>query len=352
MTEIKVALLGLGNVGRSFADYIDRQAGASDPRARIRAMADSSGGLILRDSAQAARLLAHKQAGGSVREFAPGEATANAEEFIESLSRAGISVLVESMPTSIRDGQPALGLLLSALRRRISVVTVDKGPLVHGFEALHESARAAGARVGYTGTTGVSVPSGVEGEPVAEIRGVLNGTTNYILSEMQERDMTFGQALAHAQAEGIAEPDPRLDVEGWDTACKIMILAKRLMKAGGGLSGVTLNDVTLNDVSRIGIGPETESLIATGRKTGRIVRLVGRARIHQGRVRLSVAPKLLAPESPFYAVRGTSKAATFRTAGRGEALSHGLSGRDAIARVILEDILSIAPPLMGRGPAR
>ena len=338
MTEIKVALLGLGNVGRSFADYLDRQASPSQPRVRIHAMADSSGGLILDDSAEAARVLAHKRAGGNVREFARGGAAANAEEFIESLSRAEISVLVESLPTSIRDGQPALGLLLSALKRRVSVVTVDKGPLVHGFESLHEAAREAGARIAYTGTTGVSVPPAIEGEPVAEIRGVLNGTTNYILSEMQERGITFGQALADAQAGGIAEPDPRLDVEGWDTACKIMILAKRLMKAGGDLSGVSLNDM-----SRVGIGTDTESLIATGRETGRVVRLVGRARIHQGRVRLSVAPKLLAPESPFYGVRGTSKAATFRAAGGGEVLSHGLSGRDAIARVILEDILSIAP---------
>ncbi|HVF88535.1 MAG TPA: hypothetical protein VNH22_00620 [Blastocatellia bacterium] len=329
MAEIKVALLGVGNVGRSFADYIGRRAGESS--IRIQALADSSGGLILHDSARMNRLLAHKVAGGHVRGFAPGEATKNAEDFIASLPAAGIHVLVESLPTAIRDGQPALGLLLSALERRINVVTVDKGPLVHGFEALREAGRATGAGIAFTGTTGVSVPEWLDGERVVEIRGVLNGTTNHILTEMEEQGKTFQQALADARAEGIAEPDPRLDVEGWDTACKIMILAKRLMKAGG----------TLNDVSRIGIGPETESLIATGRETGRIVRLVGRARIYQGRVRLSVTPKLLNPESPFYAVRGTSKAATFRTASGGEAISHGLSGRDAIAEVILGDILRL-----------
>jgi len=332
MTEIKVALVGLGNVGRSFADYIGRQADPSRPPVSIQAVADSSGGLILDGRTAANRVIEHKRSGGTVKSFAPNEATANMEEFIASLSTEGIPFLIESLPTNIRDGQPALDLLLSALRRRINVVTVDKGPLVHGFEALREAARETGARARYTGTTGVSIPPGVDGEPVAEIRGVLNGTTNHILSEMQERGLTFAQAIADAQAEGIAEPDPRLDVEGWDTACKIMILAKRLMKAEGSLS----------DVSRIGIGPETESLIATGRETGRAARLVGRARIYQGRVRLSVAPKLLAPESPFHSVRGTSKAAAFRIAGKGEILSHGLSGRDAIASVILEDILMIA----------
>lgn len=332
MTEIKVALLGLGNVGRSFADYIGRLADSSQTPIRIHAVADSSGGLILDDPAKIGRVLTHKLSGGNVREFAPNEASAGAEEFIDSLSAGGVSVLIESLPTDIRNGQPALGLLLSALKQKIDVVTVDKGPLVHGFDALHEAARKTGSGIGYTGTTGVSLPQEIEEGTVAEIRGVLNGTTNYILTEMQERGITFEQALAVARAEGIAEPDPRLDVEGWDTACKILILAKRFMSAVG----------SLNDVSRIGIGAETETLIATGRESGRIVRLVGRARIYQGRVRLSVAPKLLTAGSPFHAVRGTSKAATFRTASRAEVLSHGLSGRDAIARVILDDILRIS----------
>lgn len=331
MTEIKVALVGLGNVGRSFVDYLDRLAEPSLPPVRVQAVADSSGGLILEDRAAVSRVVEQKKSGREVASFAPNEAM-SAEELIASLPSAGISFLIESLPTNIRDGRPALDILLSALKRRINVVTVDKGPLAYGFEALHEAASAARSKIGYTGTTGVAIPAGIESEPVLEIRGVLNGTTNHILTEMQERGLTFERALADTQAAGIAEPDPRLDVEGWDTACKIMILAKSLMKAEG----------SLNDVSRIGIGPQTESLIATGRESGRTVRLVGRARIHQGRVRLSVAPKLLAPESPFHSIRGTSKAATFRTASRGEVLARGLSGRDAISRVILEDILKIA----------
>jgi homoserine dehydrogenase len=145
---------------------------------------------------------------------------------------------------------------------------------------------------------------------------------------MQERGRSFDEALAGAQAAGIAEPDASLDVQGWDTASKILILAKSLMGA----------QARLSEVSRIGIGPETESLIRVGRASGRVVRLVGRARIWQGRVRVSVAPKLVEPDSPFYSVSGTSKAAVFRTDGLGAVLAHARSGRDAISQTIMEDI--------------
>lgn len=239
--------------------------------------------------------------------------------------------MVESLPTNLEDGQPALGLITSALARGIHVVTVDKGPLVYGLDALKESAREGGSRFRYSGTSGVSIPAELRGERVIEIRGVLNGTTNHILTAMQRERISFGEALAHAQAEGVAEPDPELDVEGWDTAAKILILAKTLMAADAGLA----------EVSRIGIGPRTDSLIQIARDTDRIVRLVGRARIWQGRVRVSVAPKLISRDSPFFPVEGTSKLAWFRTESRGEVTSFARSGRDAISRTILGDVESL-----------
>jgi homoserine dehydrogenase len=213
----------------------------------------------------------------------------------------------------------------------MGIVTVDKGPVVHGYEVLMQSARAGGARFAFSGTTGVAIPDELRGRRVTEIRGVLNGTTNYILTEMQESGVSFEDALERARRDGIAEPDPRLDIEGWDTASKILILAKALMGA----------DARLTDVARIGIGPDVESLVEVGRATARRVRLVGRARIYRGRVRVSVAPKLTEKDSPFYSVAGTSKAAVFRTEA-GSVLAHARSGRDAISQTILDDLLSLA----------
>lgn len=326
MTRLPVALLGFGNVGRAFAAYA-----SNEERIRIRAVADSSGGVFLDDARQIEPLLGHKARGGSIRDFARSSFVESVSEFVNSLSSSGIRVLVESLPTNLNDGKPALDLIKSALARGINVVTVDKGPLACGFDLLTDAARASGAKLGYSGTIGVRLPDELAGERVIEIRGVLNGTTNYILTEMQESNISFNEALSVAQANGIAEPDPALDIEGWDTLAKTLILAKTLMGASA----------TLSETSRIGIGDETHSLIRTARETGRIVRLVGRARIWQGRVRVSVAPKLIAPDSPFYSVQGTSKLAIFRTEGKGEVIARALSGRDAISQTILDDIFKI-----------
>jgi homoserine dehydrogenase len=194
-----------------------------------------------------------------------------------------------------------------------------------------EAINRGGSRLGYGGTTGVSPPGDLSGDRVLEIRGILNGTTNYILTEIQERAVSFDQALATAQAEGIAEPDPSLDIEGWDTASKILILAKALMGA----------DSSIADVSRIGIGPETEPLIEAARARSARVKLIGRARIWKGRVRVSVAPKIITADSPFHSVSGTSKAAVFRTEAKGEVLSYARSGRDAISQIIIDDLVKV-----------
>lgn len=318
-------------MARAFVRYASAAVRTNQFQIDIRAVADSSGGLFLDNESSLGRLITHKASGRRLRELSPNQVISDAGDFVQALPSAGISLLVESLPTNIVSGEPALDLITTALAQGTSVVTVDKGPLVHGFDTLEEAARRGSVQLGYSGTTGVNIPDEVANDRVLEIRGVLNGTTNYILTEMQQHSRSFGDALARAQAQCIAEPDPTLDLEGWDTASKILILAKSLMGATSALS----------TVSRIGIGPETESLIRIGRETDRVVRLVGRARIWQGRVRVSVAPKLVSGNSPFYSVSGTSKAAIFRTEEHGEVFTTASSGRDAISRTIMDDIVRI-----------
>lgn len=333
-THVNVALLGFGNVGRSFARYVE--ATRELPIAiNIAAIADSSGGFLLSETTRLQGVLAHKESGRSLADFEPRQLMLDSKEFVRALPTAGISVLVETLPTIITSGEPALGLIGPALEQGTNVVTVDKGPLVHGLDLLKKAEVRGGARLGYSGTTGVSIPDALATERVLEIRGVLNGTTNYILSEMQQHHRSFDEALAAAQADGIAEPDPSLDVDGWDTVSKVLILANSLMGA----------NVRLAEVSRTGIGSQTESLIRIAQESDRVVRLVGRARIWQGRVRVSVAPKLVRSDSPFYSVSGTSKAAVFRTEKTGNILALSRSGRDAIAQTIVDDIARIESEL-------
>lgn len=332
MKDIAVALLGLGTVGRAFARYVDERAVAQGIKISIRAVADSSGGTILQSSEQLLELLKWKEAGHKLRARVPQPLVQSIPSLICALPSLGIPILVEALPTRYHDGEPGLGWLCQALSQGTSVVTVDKGPVAHGLDLLLEQARKSGARFAFNGTTGVAVPKEIGGSTVREIRGVLNGTTNFILTEMQERLLSFESALSRAQALGIAEPDPSFDVEGWDTACKILILAKSWM----------FPHAQLADVSRLGIGLQIDELIKEARSSGCVVRLVGCARFWQDRLRVSVAPKILAPESPFFSVSGTSKAAVFDTVEKGEVFVPGLSGLEAISQTILDDVLLVA----------
>src|SRR5262249_53993189 len=181
MNSIKVALLGFGNVGRALAGYI--ASGKAGPEITIGAVADSSGGLFLSQPHLMPDMLAAKEAGASIRDS--GQPVHSISEFIQMLPGAGVSVLVESLPTSIQDGRPALGMIESALRQGTSVVTVDKGPMVHGFKELNEAAQASGARLGYSGTTGIRPPYELAGRCILETRGVLNGKRNSMVTEIQ-----------------------------------------------------------------------------------------------------------------------------------------------------------------------
>jgi homoserine dehydrogenase len=329
---IKIALLGFGNVGRAFARYLLTTDAGNSRRCVILGIADITGGLLLEHAEDAAWMLQQQELGQTVADCAQRGTFLEIPAFIDALPHAGISLLVECLPTNPIDGQPALSLVRRALERRVAVVTVDKGPMVYGFQALTDAARSNGTRLAYSGTTGVRPPPALAGCHILEIRGILNGTTNFILTEMQERGLPFKQALAKARDEGIAEPNPELDIQGWDSACKLLILANEWMAAAA----------SLGDVVRIGIGPETEDLIRDARESAGVVRLVARARYWEGCVRLSVAPKIVGHNTPFYAISGTSKGAVFRTRERGDIFVAARSGRDAIAQVILEDIQEIS----------
>jgi homoserine dehydrogenase len=167
---------------------------------------------------------------------------------------------------------------------------------------------------------------------VREVSGVLNGTTNLMLTRMRE-GLSFADALAEAQRLGIAEPDPRYDVEGWDTAVKILIIARALLDP----------DATLGRVDRRGIDTVTPELHAEAEKSGGRVRLVGRARRTDAGVVLTVAPEVVGPDDPFYLLEGKKKAARFVSDDFGElTVIGGASGRRDVAAAMLKDMIHAA----------
>jgi homoserine dehydrogenase len=323
MDKIRAALLGFGNVARAFARTATELS--------IVGVADRTCALCLDRSDELLTLIEHKEAGKSLREYPSAARRLDVAELLGLLLSIGVSVVIESLPTNLQYGQPALGWILTVLSQGIAVVTVDKGPLVCGYDSLIAAARSGGARLAFQGTAGVWPPAAVFEHEVVEIEGILNGTTNHILSGMCESGLGFEEALREAQLRGIAEPDPKLDVDGWDAAAKILILSRALMKGR----------TALCDVARTGIDATTQRLVDKARSTGRVVRLLARARSSPVGVQLSVAPEIIGPESPFFAVAGTEKAAIFHTAGRDRFFVPGFSGRGSIARIIMDDVRSV-----------
>jgi homoserine dehydrogenase len=162
--------------------------------------------------------------------------------------------------------------------------------------------------------------------------GILNGTTNYILTRMYEDGCPYAEALAEAQKMGVAEPDPSLDVEGRDTANKILLIANEVLQAG-----LSLGDIPVEGITRV--KPED---IQKARKEGKVIKLIGKAEKKDGKVAASVAPMALPADHPLASVRGTEKAVSYLTDTMDRVtVSGGKSNPMGAAAAILKDIIRI-----------
>jgi homoserine dehydrogenase len=212
-------------------------------------------------------------------------------------------VVFELTPTNIKTGEPGLGHIKAAMNAEKHVVTSNKGPLVVAFKELDTLARRRGVEFRYSASVGGAIPiielarKLLAGNEVQEIRGVLNGTTNYILTRMTEEGTPFEMVLREAQELGIAEKDPSLDIDGIDTASKLVILSNSLLGA----------NAKFGDVRRVGIRRMTPEAIRLAREAGQTIKLIGLAKKDQ----LEVSPKLVPLGHPL-AVSGTLNAVTLK----------------------------------------
>ena len=284
---IDLALSGLGNVGRSFLRIIetksDRLAADYGLALRVVAVADSSGFAVNMDGFDPRSLRLRKEAGGRVAdlpEYRPGISLA------KLLRMPGFcDFLLEASPVNLSDGEPGLGYVRAALSAGLSCVLANKGPLVLAFHELHRLAERTGAGLAFSATVCGALPVVNIGRrdliaaDISLLRGIFNSTSNFILDEMAG-GRSYADVLAEAQHRGIAETDPSLDVEGWDTANKLTILANSFL-------GV---EVTLADVAVQGITAITAEHLALHRAQGNVLKLVAEARQTESGYQLSVAP--------------------------------------------------------------
>jgi homoserine dehydrogenase len=229
----------------------------------------------------------------------------------EWLAAARADVLFEATSLKVKDGEPAATHIRAALEHGAHAITANKGPIVHAYRELRDLAKARGKKFLFESTVmdGVPIFSLFEEMPTVHVQGfhgILNSTTNVILSEM-EQGLTFDEALGKAQALGIAETDATHDIDGWDAAVKTAALITVLMDI----------PVRLEDIDREGIRDLTPQALRNARRDGWPFKLVCRAqRVGQGTnasVEATVGPEKVLSTSPMGKITGSSSYLYFET---------------------------------------
>ncbi len=308
--RIRLALIGLGNVGRGFLGLLTTKQEMLRTRYNLElvltAAADTSGAALDARGLDAALLLARKQEGqGAATYPAAGRPGLSA---LDTVRRAHADVLLEASLTNLKDGEPGLSCIRAALARGMNVVTANKGPLVHAYSELVALARAQGVGLGFSAAVCGALPTvnigqrDLVGCSIERIEGIFNSTTHYILTAMTEgRD--YATALREAQEEGVAEADPTLDVEGWDAANKLVILANSVLDV----------PATLADVAVKGITHLTPDDFARARAEGKVIKLLCTAEREGAGYRLTVKPTPLPREHPLAGLRGWQMGIVYHT---------------------------------------
>ncbi|UCF44831.1 MAG: homoserine dehydrogenase [Candidatus Bathyarchaeota archaeon] len=331
---MRIILVGYGVVGQSLADILLRRSIETvrdygfNPK--VVAIVDRGGAAINSKGLDLEKMLALKKKDGTVGTDPKfGYPQMSSSAVIESVEA---EVVVEVTPTNVKNGEPGLSHIKTAFKTGKHVVTTNKGPLALALPALMELADYNKVYLRFSGTVGGGTPvlelakRGLLGDKIIAIRGILNGTTNYILTKMEEKCITFQQALEEAQKLGYAETDPTMDIDGIDAACKVVIMANWIMN----------KKFTLKDVEVQGIRDVTLQALGKASKRGNTIKLIGSIDGNP-----TVAPTEISKHDPL-CVSGVLNAVTFvsKFAGEETIIGRGAGGMET-ASAVLRDLLDI-----------
>jgi homoserine dehydrogenase len=269
MKIINVAMNGLGSVNKTLSSILNDKREVLAQKYglgfNIVMISDSSGVAYNGDGFDMNEIIIHKNTGGRVSELADFK-TGN---FLGIIKAADIDVVWEASPVDFETGGEALDITREALSRGISVVLANKGPVVKAQNELKAISIKTGAGFKYSATVCGGLPILNIGErdmiagEVSEFSGVFNGTCNFILDALKN-GVTLDNAVKEAQNVGAAEADPSLDIDGWDTAFKLLIIANHVMEAG----------ISLDDIDVKGIRSITAEMIRAEESQGNTIKLV------------------------------------------------------------------------------
>jgi homoserine dehydrogenase len=328
-----LCLLGLGNVNRRLVHLLEQRCTELRDQYqiswRITGIASRRLGWLAAPEGFDPQTLAHIDVPHPPRQHRP----ANVREWL----RAGHAhVLFEATSLNAKTGQPAIDHIRAALELGAHAITANKGPVVHAYEELRDLAAKQGRRFLFESTVMDGVPIFAmfrQNLPLLRVngfRGILNSTTNVVLTGMEE-GLSFEESLKKAQAIGVAETDPSNDVEGWDAAVKVAALVRAVM-------GVR---VDLSKIDRHGIQGLTGETVRAARAAGHPYKLVCRASRNGAKVDASVRPEEVPLSDPLAHVAGTSSIVYFETdMFPGLAITEIDPGLDATAYGMLADFIS------------
>lgn len=253
------------------------------------------------------------------------------------LTSTSTGVLIEVTSSDLKTGQPGYDHIKKALIHGWHVVTANKGPLLLYFRELHDLARAKNLKIKFSGATAAALPAldvgkiCLAGTRILKIEGILNGTTNYILTRMGE-GLSYSEALLEAQQKGIAERNPAYDVEGWDTAVKLALLVAALFDF----------PIDLNKIEVTGITKITPKEVALAAKKGEKIKLIGSFYFENDTLKAKVRPERISPNHPLYSVDRSNKGITFFTDTMGElTIIGGKSDPRGAAAAMLKDLINL-----------
>ncbi|MDD4834769.1 MAG: homoserine dehydrogenase [Lutispora sp.] len=336
---MRIAIIGYGGVGKAFVQLL------ADKKDYLRLkpidiqlnyVIGRHGGIYDPEGIKCNALAEFSKNQRDITEFIPGGS--KEVNFDLMLRNGDIDAIIEMTPTNKETGEPGMSHITRALENKVHVITSNKGPILLAYKKLNNIAIKNNVQLAIGCTTGGALPSinggiiDLAGSEITSIEGVLNGTTNFIINEMEETACTYSEGLMKAQQLGIAETDPTLDVEGWDTASKLLILTNVLMN-----EEKTLENITVEGITNLKARDVADAL-----KDDKKYKLIGKTIKTACGIEMSVKLEKLGKEHPLYGVDAKNKAVRYVSDTLGElTIIGGASGVTPAAASILRDLINI-----------
>ena len=328
--EVKICLIGMGNVGTSFLRLLkerrDLFIANFNLHCKLIAIFEHDGAVINQEGIELENIL------GNITILRKNPKWLSNVKFQDLVTTLDIDILIETTPTNLNTGEPAITHIIQALSNKINVISSNKAPFYLQYTKIKKLAEQMDCSVKFEATVASSVPAlsikkNLVGTTISRIRAILNGTSNYILSRMTTEGISFSVALKEAQELGYAETDPSLDINGYDAAGKLVILSNELL----GWSK-TIKDVKIEGITKI-----TPHALELAKLNGFVIKHLAIAEENN----LTVEPRLIKRDSPLN-IQGTLNIVELQSkyAGSIILMGKGANGFEA-ASAIINDLISI-----------